>query len=64
LQDVKGASAWTVSKSSQDGFAPPAQKSNGRRTDDFPGRVGDYNVVPPVQNFDMDDSDDEEPHKV
>ena len=64
LGNVKGASAWTVPTSSQDGFAPPAQKSNGRRKDDFPERVGDYDVVPPLQNFDMDDSDDEESHKV
>jgi hypothetical protein len=64
LRDVEGASTWSVPKSSQDGFAPPTQKSKGRCKDDFPERVGDYDVVPPLANFDMDDSDDEESHTV
>jgi hypothetical protein len=70
LKDVEGASPWTVSKTTrkgpQDGFTPgqepPTQKRKvGGHKDDFPERVGDYDVVPPLENFDLDD---EAPHTV
>jgi hypothetical protein len=71
LGDVEGPSAWTVSKSTrkgpQDGFAPgqepPTQKRKvGGHKDDFPERVGDYDVVVLLENFDL--NDDEASHTV
>jgi hypothetical protein len=75
LNDVKGATPWTrtvpkstrTRKEPQDGFAPgqepPTQKRKaGGDRNDFPELVGDYDVVPPLENFDLDD--DEASHTV